>query len=474
MSKKLVWMASVVIPVGLAGCSQAPAPVVDGYTQTPRVANAAPLSNLMAVREAKASAPVTVPAAQVASAQMVPSVTEENLASIEPAAGDVAGQVAAVKPVQERIRASRQNEIVAETERVVREVTLPKPSLIGDIKNGPAQVDGTVAYTVQPGDTVYRIARQFQTTPQAVMSANAMTGVADIEVGQSLMIPAKGGAVAEVAHPVVDPVASVEAKAEAKLAAIEPAAGDDISQEHRAGEVTTGQDGVTYVSHKVVAGETVFRISRQYDASVIDIMSVNDLQTPQQLQTGMIIKVPSGTKSKAVPVAAASGDEGKDIAANADEGIEMASKKPDVDLAKAKKLRGSIDPVAAHANGMAWPVQGTVIRRFGEQGNGVTHTGINIKVAENTPVVATDKGTVIYAGTGLRTYGQLVLLRHGNGIVSAYAHNNDILVKKGETVRKGQVIALSGSTGNVDQPQLHFELRRAAQAVDPMRMLAAR
>lgn len=463
-------MASVVIPAGLAGCSQTPAPVVDGYAQTPQAALAqAPLSRLIAVREAKSAAPATAPRAAVAASSAMPAVAEENLAAIEPAAGNTmaeASAAAVVQPARERVTVARQNRIVADAERVVQEVTLPKPSLLGDMRRGPSPVEESVAYTVQPGDTVYRVARQFKVSPQAIVSANAMTGTADIEVGQTLIIPAEAGRIARV-EPGAETVGTAsERAAETKLAGIEPAAG----------EVTSGQDGVTYVNHKVVAGETVFRISRQYEASVIDIMSANDLQTPQDLHAGMVIRVPSGTRNKAVPVASAETLKQSDKVAEADDADMQLTAKPVavVDRVKAENQRGRIDPVAAHAKGLAWPVNGTVIRRFGEQGNGVTHTGINIRVAENTPVVATDKGTVIYAGEGLRTYGQLVLLRHGNGIVSAYAHNNQILVKKGETVKKGQVIALSGATGNVDQPQLHFELRRAAQAVDPMRMLAGR
>jgi len=111
-----------------------------------------------------------------------------------------------------------------------------------------------------------------------------------------------------------------------------------------------------------------------------------------------------------------------------------------------------------------WPARGRVIAGFGTGGN----EGINIALPEGTPVRAAEGGTVAYAGSELKGYGNLILIRHENGYVSAYAHNRDLLVKRGDTVRRGQVIANSGRTGNVNAPQLHFEIRRGSDPVDPM------
>ncbi|WP_372425345.1 peptidoglycan DD-metalloendopeptidase family protein [Salinarimonas chemoclinalis] len=111
-----------------------------------------------------------------------------------------------------------------------------------------------------------------------------------------------------------------------------------------------------------------------------------------------------------------------------------------------------------------WPARGRVISGFGTAGN----EGINIAVPEGTPVRAAESGTVAYAGDELRGYGKLVLVRHDDGYVSAYAHNSELLVNRGDAVRRGQVIAHSGRTGNVTSPQLHFEIRQGADPVDPM------
>jgi murein DD-endopeptidase MepM/ murein hydrolase activator NlpD len=115
-----------------------------------------------------------------------------------------------------------------------------------------------------------------------------------------------------------------------------------------------------------------------------------------------------------------------------------------------------------------WPARGRVIQSFGAAGN----DGINIAVPEGTQVKAAEGGVVAYAGSELKGYGNLVLIRHPNGFVSAYANNGSINVKRGENVKRGQTIALSGQTGNVASPQLHFELRKGQKPVDPSNYLA--
>jgi murein DD-endopeptidase MepM/ murein hydrolase activator NlpD len=121
------------------------------------------------------------------------------------------------------------------------------------------------------------------------------------------------------------------------------------------------------------------------------------------------------------------------------------------------------------ASNFRWPARGRVIAGFGANGG---NEGINIAVPEGTPVKAAEAGTVTYAGSEVKGYGNLILIRHDNGFVSAYAHNASLNVKRGEQVKRGQVIATSGQTGNVTSPQLHFELRKGASPVDPMKHLA--
>jgi murein DD-endopeptidase MepM/ murein hydrolase activator NlpD len=119
-----------------------------------------------------------------------------------------------------------------------------------------------------------------------------------------------------------------------------------------------------------------------------------------------------------------------------------------------------------------WPVRGRVIAAFGPKPSGLQNDGINLAVPEGTPIKAAEDGVVAYAGNELKGYGNLVLVRHANGFVTAYANASDILVKRGEAVKRGQVIAHSGQTGNVTSPQLHFEIRKGATPVDPAQYLS--
>jgi murein DD-endopeptidase MepM/ murein hydrolase activator NlpD len=115
-----------------------------------------------------------------------------------------------------------------------------------------------------------------------------------------------------------------------------------------------------------------------------------------------------------------------------------------------------------------WPARGRIIQGFKAGGN----DGINISVPAGTSVRAAESGTVVYSGDGLKGYGNLVLIKHPNGFVTAYGNNGELDVKRGETVKRGQVIAKSGDTGNVNSPQLHFELRKGSTPVDPTSYLA--
>jgi murein DD-endopeptidase MepM/ murein hydrolase activator NlpD len=115
-----------------------------------------------------------------------------------------------------------------------------------------------------------------------------------------------------------------------------------------------------------------------------------------------------------------------------------------------------------------WPVRGQVIAGFGAKINGQPNNGIDVAVPEDTPVKAADDGVVLYAGNGLKTYGNLLLVRHPNGYVTVYAHAKELLVKVGDEIKRGQIIAKSGKTGDVDRPQVHFEIRKASAPVNPL------
>jgi murein DD-endopeptidase MepM/ murein hydrolase activator NlpD len=131
-------------------------------------------------------------------------------------------------------------------------------------------------------------------------------------------------------------------------------------------------------------------------------------------------------------------------------------------------VAGPPDVSVSKPEGFRWPVRGRIIAGFGTKANGEKNDGINLAVPEGTSVKAAEEGVVIYAGNELKSYGNLVLIRHKDGWVSAYAHNRSIKVKRGEDIRRGQIIAEAGMTGSVTSPQVHFELRKGATPVDPL------
>jgi murein DD-endopeptidase MepM/ murein hydrolase activator NlpD len=139
--------------------------------------------------------------------------------------------------------------------------------------------------------------------------------------------------------------------------------------------------------------------------------------------------------------------------------------------ATASDAQGSGSPQAtgsvAGSSKLRWPVEGKVISAFGPRPDGTHNDGVNLAVPMGADVHAAEAGVVAYAGSELKGYGNLVLLRHDNGWVTAYAHGDELMVKRGDKVKRGQVIAKAGRTGQVDQPQVHFELRQGQRPVDP-------
>jgi murein DD-endopeptidase MepM/ murein hydrolase activator NlpD len=140
---------------------------------------------------------------------------------------------------------------------------------------------------------------------------------------------------------------------------------------------------------------------------------------------------------------------------------------PPREVPETPEANSGATPPAVGTGAFLWPVRGHILATYGSKSDGTHNDGINIAAPRGTAVQAVDAGVVAYTGNELRGYGNLVLVKHANGWISAYAHCDAILVKRGEKVGRGQVIARVGSTGNVSEPQLHFELRRGQHAVDP-------
>ncbi len=225
--------------------------------------------------------------------------------------------------------------------------------------------------------------------------------------------------------------------------------------------------------HMVVDGDTLYSISRHYRVDVSVLARINDLGEPYNLTTGQRLGIPTAvapTEPKTVlpevtVPTTATGDYPP-----------VPPKKPTILTASATSTApasGALpSPPPRSANTFLWPVEGDVIAGFGPKGGGLHNDGINIVAARGTAVRAAENGVIAYIGNELRGYGNLVLIRHADNWVSAYAHNEVVLVSRGDTVRRGDTIGRVGSTGDVATPQSHFELRRGVETFDPMEYLA--
>jgi len=224
------------------------------------------------------------------------------------------------------------------------------------------------------------------------------------------------------------------------------------------------------VIHVVRAGQTLHNIAHIYHKPVTVIARANNLAVDARLKPGERITIPDIKEaSQATPARVEASASPATSVAMADSSqtarvVEPAPTMSSQDAVKNAEPAGSLP-------GFRWPVRGRVIAAFGPKPNGVQNDGINLAVPEGTPIKAAEDGVVAYAGSELKGYGNLVLVRHPNGFVTAYAHASDILVKRGEAVKRGQVIGHAGQTGNVTSPQLHFEIRKGATPVDPAQYL---
>jgi murein DD-endopeptidase MepM/ murein hydrolase activator NlpD len=304
--------------------------------------------------------------------------------------------------------------------------------------------NGGIAITVAPGETLEMIARKHGVPVSAIMQANHITNPATVYVGQHLVIPRYRGP-APVAY--APPATRIETVPAAPGAAPRTALAPTASV------------------HVVAPGETLNSIARRYGKPVIVLARANKISPYTMVWVGERIVIPD---AGAKPRAEAPAPERRDIAA--EESPHSAWNATPVAPPAPQSPIKAAQPVGALPS-FGWPVHGRVIAGFGPSPNGLQNDGIDVSVPQGTPIRAADDGVVAYAGNELKGYGNLVLIRHGDGYVTAYAHASELLVKRGETVKRGQVIAKAGETGNVKTPELHFEIRKGATPVDPSQFL---
>jgi murein DD-endopeptidase MepM/ murein hydrolase activator NlpD len=286
--------------------------------------------------------------------------------------------------------------------------------------------------TVQSGETLYAISRRYDVPVRSLIEANGLAAPYNLGSGRTLAVP-------------------------------------QVRQ------------------HVVQTGDTLYSVSRLYGVDTSTLAHANGIDAPYVVRVGQALVLPApvetaGTRT-AAPVIQATAP-APAYAAPAAPAIEPPPTPAEIAAAAppqaaAPPLRASDDRTAAVAlpplapppqtsgRTFLWPVQGRIIGQYGGGAGGTHNDGINIAAPEGTMVMAADAGTVAYAGNELRGYGNLVLIKHADGWMTAYAHNAALLVKRGDKVRRGQAIARIGATGAVGEPQLHFEIRHGARALDP-------
>jgi len=212
--------------------------------------------------------------------------------------------------------------------------------------------------------------------------------------------------------------------------------------------------------HVVRRGDTLYSVSRKHGVDMNTLANLNNVKQPYTLSLGQKLFLPG-----AVGV-------GEDEVKKTDKSRSSTlqpEKKPQKRVSKKSPI--VLPKTPSRSGRFLWPVKGKVISNFGSSGGGRHNDGINIKASKGTIVKATENGVVAYAGNEIKGFGNLLLIKHSDGWVSAYAHTDKITVKRGQTVKKGQEIARVGSTGNVKDAQLHFELRKGTKAVNPREYL---
>lgn len=218
-------------------------------------------------------------------------------------------------------------------------------------------------------------------------------------------------------------------------------------------------------TYRVRRGDTLYSIATKHHMSVSYLAKINGIKEPYTIKSGQVLKISSWTDEKPIFSAKDKMTTGK-TASPKDDRLEEKKRRAAVKNPSAFKGKANV-PKSQAKKKFKWPATGKVVSDFG---NG--NDGINIAGKAGTAINAADSGTIAYAGNELKGYGNLVLIRHKDGWITAYAHNQKLFVKKGDIVSKGQKIAEMGKTGSVKTPQLHFEVRYKAKVVNPNQYLS--
>jgi murein DD-endopeptidase MepM/ murein hydrolase activator NlpD len=363
-------------------------------------------------------------------------------------------------------------------------VVAPAPSTSATAATAPTM---SAEYTVVPGDTVHGVATRFQVPIRSLIDSNGLQPPFSLTPGQQLRIPdqrvhvvAPGETLQEISRQY-----GVDSSTLVRMNAIEPPYA-----------VVVGQSLVLPAPVEPMVLATT--PSATADPTAVETATVPaesvSVPTPTGSTGGLdappvLLPGASGEGGAAAPKpddteAAADTDADLTIDPTSSGAVDPGTEAVQPDPAETEPTASEpettqtaavdpmlIEPAARSSDTFLWPVNGKVVSEFGAAADGLHNDGINIAAPRGTPVRAAENGVVVYAGNELRGFGNLLLVRHADGFVSAYAHNESLLVERGATVERGQTIARVGSSGSVTSPQLHFELRRGTEAVDPREYL---
>ncbi len=211
----------------------------------------------------------------------------------------------------------------------------------------------------------------------------------------------------------------------------------------------------------VSKGDTLYSVSRKFKIDVASLAKANSVPRPYTINPGQSLQVPGGQASKAEKT------KKRSPAVRVASRVSPKATSKSAPPKKVAKKSRTLPQAPKRVGRFLLPVRGRVISDYGPKPGGLHNDGLNIAASAGAPVKAAENGVVVYAGNELRGYGNLLLLRHSGGWVTAYAHISSFKVRPGARVKQGQVIGAVGSSGNVDRPQVHFEIRKGSQAVNP-------
>lgn len=344
-------------------------------------------------------------------------------------------------------------------------VNAPKPGNGWDNKSG-------AWVTVRSGETLYNISRRYGVPVSAIMKANSMSDGNAVVAGSRILIPTyQYSSAAPVSAPDHNPVTRAsrasrgfQGQAQGALTVPKTRSQNLAAQLPKAQSLQPPKSALANPFHYTVQkGDTLSGIARRNGLSMASIKAANNMDS-DVVRLGQRLAIPGSdsvvtgsiptSKSKAVGV----------------KSVVQKTTAPVVVVKQAEPVKKRV--VASVGSQFRWPAEGRIISKFGERVAGGVNDGIDISVPVGTPIKASETGTVIYSGSELEDFGNLILLSHEGGWVSAYAHASATLVRRGQRVNRGQVIAKSGRSGNAAVPKVHFELRKNSNPVNPLKHLA--